>query len=637
MKLPQPFMKLPLLFDAQRLAKEVASLPPEAWARHPNSFPGNSAVRLISVEGGENDEVSGRMEMTPHLASCPYIQQVLASFGVVWGRSRLMRLAPGASVPEHADTNYHWFTRVRVHIPVLTRPGVSFYCGDQVVHMAAGEAWIFDNWRLHHVDNATPEERIHLVADTSGSAAFWNMAAAGQQGRPPRHFAYQPGPAPALALERVNTFRVMPPAEVEALLGDLGADLAVRPDKDGTMADLQQFQNLLRSFCADWRQLWVLHGDSDSGLSQFQYLSRVLSEVTHPYGDKLFMRSNQLPVMKVLHARVIGYMVNEELQALAPAHAARVAVADVPTADQPSPKAAPASPRPQRSRFDKPVFIVAAPRSGSTLLFETLACTPQFSTVGGEAHWLVEGFDHLSPGAPGVDDNRIDATHATPEVGAEIERRLIERLQDPQGQPLPANAAALRLLEKTPKNALRVPFFAQLFSDARFVFLWRDPRENLSSIIEAWKSGGWVTYSQMPDWDGPWSLILPPGWRGLRGKSLGEIAAFQWETTNRMALDDLTALPASQWLAVNYREFLAEPSQVVRRICDFAEIEFDTALRQRVGAPLPLSKYTHTRPAPEKWRDNASLIEPAMNGLQATWARLRALSDVGRAQVMRQA
>ena len=40
-----------------------------------------------------------------------------------------MRLAPGAGVPEHADINYHWHTRVRVHIPVFTSPAIRFHCG----------------------------------------------------------------------------------------------------------------------------------------------------------------------------------------------------------------------------------------------------------------------------------------------------------------------------------------------------------------------------------------------------------------------------------------------------------------------------------------------------------------------------
>src|SRR5882672_8179005 len=181
MRLPRPFFRLPLRFDAERLRAEVDQVPAEAWARHPNVVEGNSSVRLISVEGTENDEVDGVMLATEHLRRAPYIRQVLASFGVVWSRSRLMRLAPGAEVPPHADINYHWYTRVRLHVPIVTRPEVRFSCGDQVVHMAAGEAWLFDNWRQHRVENPTPAERIHLVADTSGTAAFWQFVLGSQQ------------------------------------------------------------------------------------------------------------------------------------------------------------------------------------------------------------------------------------------------------------------------------------------------------------------------------------------------------------------------------------------------------------------------------------------------------------------------
>src|SRR5882724_7553767 len=139
MRLSKPFYRLPVRFDVARLTAELAALAASAWARHPNAIPGNSSLRLISVDGGENDEVDGEMRATPHLAQSPYLRQVLASFGVVWSRSRLLKLAPGAEVPEHADINYHWFNRVRLHIPIETRPEVRFYCGDRGVHMAAGE------------------------------------------------------------------------------------------------------------------------------------------------------------------------------------------------------------------------------------------------------------------------------------------------------------------------------------------------------------------------------------------------------------------------------------------------------------------------------------------------------------------
>ena len=119
----------------------------------------------------------GVMRPTPHLQACPYVRQVLASFGVVWSRSRFMRLSARSNVPEHADTSYHWFHRVRMHIPVVTWPEVRFSCGDESVHMAAGEAWLFDNWRRHSVVNPTDHDRVHLVADTFGNSRFWQHVA----------------------------------------------------------------------------------------------------------------------------------------------------------------------------------------------------------------------------------------------------------------------------------------------------------------------------------------------------------------------------------------------------------------------------------------------------------------------------
>jgi hypothetical protein len=175
MRLPLPFIRLPVRFDLERLRAEVASLPAEAWAPHPNHIAGNTSLRLVSVEGGENDDVDGVMRPTPHLAKLPYVRQVLASFGAVWSRSRLLRLDPGAVVPEHADINYHWFYRVRVHIPSSRAPKCCFTAAVKPCTCAAAKAWLFDNWRLHSVENPTRtrasiSSRILPAARASGNS-----------------------------------------------------------------------------------------------------------------------------------------------------------------------------------------------------------------------------------------------------------------------------------------------------------------------------------------------------------------------------------------------------------------------------------------------------------------------------------
>src|SRR3984957_2967946 len=225
MKLDKPFYRLPVRFDVQRLREEVAAQPASAWANHPNDIKGNRSLRLISVNGAENDDVDGVMLPPPQLIRSPYLRQVLASFAVVWSRSRLLKLEPFAGVPQHADINYHWFNRVRLHIPIVTHPGVRFFCGDDAVHMAEGEAWIFDNWRLHRVDNPIDAERIHLVADTAGSASFWQFVAQSGSASAAYEHRYDPTRNAPLLTERTVLRAVMAPAEVELLPLDLQAEL----------------------------------------------------------------------------------------------------------------------------------------------------------------------------------------------------------------------------------------------------------------------------------------------------------------------------------------------------------------------------------------------------------------------------
>jgi hypothetical protein len=184
----------------------------------------------------------------------------------------------------------------------------------------------------------------------------------------------------------------------------------------------------------------------------------------------------------------------------------------------------------------------------------------------------------------------------------------------------------LRFLEKTPKNSLRIPFLDAAFPDAQFIFLWREPRANIASIIEAWKAGRWVTYRGLDERTDPWSLLLPPGWREMRDAPLPEIAAFQWESANRIALDDLSKLDRSRWTSVTYEDLTANPRAVIERLSKFIGIGVDTGLEQRLQAPLPPSRQTHTPPDKQKWRLHEVAIEPLLPKLTPILTRLRALN-----------
>lgn len=626
MKLPSEFFRLPFRFDVGRLMDEVSALPASAWKPHPTGYAGNSSVRLISVDGAENDDVVGRMKPTAHLLASPYIQQTLSEFGVVWSRSRLMKLAAGAVVPEHCDVNYHWFRRVRIHIPIKTKPEVVFRCGSKQVHMGAGESWIFDSWRLHEVRNESNQERIHLVADTVGGAGFWRMVSELLQqpltaDSTAKRRAFDPQRRLPLLTENCEQGPVMHPGEMEILVQDMKHDLGIHSDSEQAQLLLQRFANLLDEFCNEWRQLWSLFADSMRGWREFEKLRAAMRAQLPAFAGVVFMRSNGVAAPAVMEARILSYALNMPTEKASSADAVADAAPRLPPA-VPSPRQPPDT----SSSVIKPLFIIAAPRSGSTLLFETLAKNAALWTTGGETHWWIESVPALKPGAEGVDSNRLTAQHCTEPMKRHLRRQFAEQLRDRSGLS-PTNAdAPIRFLEKTPKNSLRIPFLLELYPDARFLFLWRDPRENISSIMEAWRAGGWITYPQLPGWKGPWSLLLPPGWQGLVDRPLEEVAAYQWDCVNRVVMSDLMGLPQDRWATISYADFLKAPNDTIRKICEFADLPFDAELARTLAQPLPLSRHTHTPPKADKWRKNEFEIARALPAVEDTWRALERLT-----------
>lgn len=266
--------------------------------------------------------------------------------------------------------------------------------------------------------------------------------------------------------------------------------------------------------------------------------------------------------------------------------------------------------------FDTPVLLMSCPRSGSTLLFETLVQAPGIYSTGRESHWL-EGIPGLSPAERGWSSNRLTAEDAIPERVEKLAETFYRNLRDRDGV---APEGPVRLLEKTPKNALRVPFFDAALLRPTFVYLYRDVRATMASMIEAWASGHFRTYPGLPGWTGPvWSMLLIPGWQQLIGQPLPVIVANQWSTTTTILLDDLERLPQHRLRAIAYEKFLASPQTSVESLARSLNLEWDRPL----GRGLPLSKTTVSRPQADKWRRFASEIEAVMPIVEAADDRAR--------------
>ena len=265
MRFTQPFLKLPIRFDAPALEAEVRALPTSAWVPHPTGLVGNEAVRLVSVGGRPTDDFEGPMQPTENLARLPYIQQIMAELDGVWSRSRLMGLGAGAEVPEHVDAHYQWRTHLRIHIPVITDPKVLFTCGDETVHMAAGECWLFDSFRWHRVENGWTERRVHLVLDTVMTPTLRRFIDAAQRGAPtkPRYVAPTTSGRAQLRFEQLNVSRIMSPWEIRCHMAFIFDHAVEHPS-------LPAVRDRLDRFAEDWAAVWAQFGSSSQGIPDYR-------------------------------------------------------------------------------------------------------------------------------------------------------------------------------------------------------------------------------------------------------------------------------------------------------------------------------------------------------------------------------
>lgn len=596
--LKQPFLKLPIRFDAEALAYEVRSLPAQAWTPHPTGYVGNEAVRLITPFGKATDDIEGPMAPTEWLERCDYIQQAMAAIGAVWGRSRLMGLAAGREVPEHIDINYYWRTHLRIHIPVITNPGVEFTCGNETVHMAPGECWIFDSFRWHNVQNKGAEQRIHLVIDTVGGGRLPELMSGAETGNvEPAFVKPQVGASQELLFENVNSPAIMSPWEMRC-------HLAFIREQSGTKPEVVRALDRMDQFTAAWAAAWARFGDRDEGSQTYSRLLEQARADLDALGAPRIGMPNEL---------ILGNVLDELIFRMAIGRPAVRSGSGAPSSPVQAPNL--------RERFDRPVFIVSTPRSGSTLLYETLEQAPDLFSVGEESHWIIEQIPGLSPPERSWSSNRLTADDAGDGVGDKLAENFYRHLTN-RDRKVPDGK--VRMLEKTPKNALRIPFLDAIFPDANFIYLYRDAREAFYSMWEAWRSGGFATYPQLPSWRGaPWSMLLVPGWQRLNGMQLPQIVAHQWAITTETMLDDLEKIDPARVQVADYSSFLASPQHEMERLSAGVGLSWDRSL----GSTLPLSKTTVSAPEPQKWRRVAQVVESVWPILEKADLRARAFLE----------
>jgi hypothetical protein len=204
------------------------------------------------------------------------------------------------------------------------------------------------------------------------------------------------------------------------------------------------------------------------------------------------------------------------------------------------------------------------------------------------------------------------ASSALPQRGVGLIKGLVRwrsRLR-PQDEPI-------RLVEKTPENCLRLPFLLALLPDARIIYLVRDGRSNVSSLMEGWRHPhlfhGYrppvplnIPGNGQPE---AWAFTLIPGWQELSAAPLEEVCAWQWVRCNEAVLAHREETAGRvPYLTVRYEELVARPEPLLREIAAFASIDYERSLA-RYADRLPQINVV-SAPDQEKWRrQNPQAVE----------------------------
>jgi hypothetical protein len=175
MELPDR-IRLPLAFDPDRLARDLASLAAVGWINHfvKQNYEGNWSVIPLRGKAGAThpvmmiyaDPTETAFEDTPVLKGCPYFRTVLDAFKCPLHTVRLMRLTPGSTIKEHRDLDLSVEAgTARFHIPVTTNASVEFYLNRSRVVMDAGSLWYLRLSDPHSAVNEGDADRVHMVID----------------------------------------------------------------------------------------------------------------------------------------------------------------------------------------------------------------------------------------------------------------------------------------------------------------------------------------------------------------------------------------------------------------------------------------------------------------------------------------
>ncbi len=273
----------------------------------------------------------------------------------------------------------------------------------------------------------------------------------------------------------------------------------------------------------------------------------------------------------------------------------------------------------KNSGLEKPIFIIAGVRSGTTMLGDIL------SKHKDVAYWIEPKYiwQYRKPGK--TSDFR-PAEDATASVSRYIQRQFFQ---------FTADRGKKRFLEKTPSNVFRVGFINEIFPDALFIHLIRS---GISSSLSAEKK--WLSRpkrsalkrrlfnNEIPLRDLPyyfttiakevvWKFFRPQkgsiwgqkfeGMQEYRAShSLIETCAKQWSEGLRVSQAELDKIDSQRIFTIKYEHILGQPDLIMGQLMTFLGLSHSVSV---VEYAQKIVRSTAKEYTPEE-QEKIKLIQP---------------------------
>jgi len=277
-----------------------------------------------------------------------------------------------------------------------------------------------------------------------------------------------------------------------------------------------------------------------------------------------------------------------------------------------------------------PVFIVGAPRSGTSLLFHVLRTSQDFWSLPSEGFHIWNSVCH-----PSLRGWSSEECH-DPDVLSGEDRKNIRRRYEEQSMPAwfwrhlvsPARiwrfntktsektarrlqgklyidlATALyrlnpasriirrRLLDKSLNNCLRLELVKSVFPGAKFIYLQRRGLESVRSLINGWLNP-YRFYTFHPPrpitlsgYSGEgWKFVMPDGWHEFDGRHLVELCTWQWRRCHECILA-FREKNRALFTEVRFEDLVSNPTRELERLAGFIDVPFEK-FRPFLGHELP--------------------------------------------------